>query len=175
MSLIKTTTTLIIFCLFITTIAYAKTAEAGNTKYELKDYKGAIKYYNKAIELNPNYADAYLHRGVAKRKTIEFIKKHPRGYKGIIQDYNKAIELNPNYAMAYSYRGDAKSNLQDYRGAIQDLNKAIELDPNLADAYFNRGIAKISLGQKDNGCLDLSKAGELGSAKAYEAIKEYCN
>jgi len=42
-------------------------------------------------------------------------------------------------------------------------------------AYYHRGLAKILLGQKDNGCLDLSKAGELGSAKAYEAIKNFCN
>jgi len=54
MSLIKTTTTLIIFCLFITTIAYAKTAEdyfkSGLDKHDLKDYKGAIEDYNKAEE-----------------------------------------------------------------------------------------------------------------------------
>jgi len=137
MSLIKTTTILIIFCLFITTIAYAKTAEdyfnSGNDKYDLKDYVGAI------------------------------------------QDYNKAIELNPKDALAYNGRGLAKEGLQDYRWAIQDYNKAIELNPNIAGAYLNRGLAKIYFGQKDNGCLDLSKAGELDYAKAYEAIKEYCN
>jgi len=62
--------TSVIILLFITTLAYAKTAEdylkAGNTKYELKDYKGAIKYYNKAIELNPDLAEAYYNRGIAK-------------------------------------------------------------------------------------------------------------
>ena len=46
MSLIKTTTTLIIFCLFITTLAYAKTAEdyleSGNAKYRLQDYRGSL-------------------------------------------------------------------------------------------------------------------------------------
>jgi len=54
-------------------------------------------------------------------------------------------------------------------------NKAIELDPKDTDAYSNRGVAKLILGQKDSGCLDFSKAGELGYAKAYEAIKEFCN
>jgi len=70
MSLIKTTTTLIIFFLFIITLVYAQTAEdyleSGNTKYELKDYKGAIQDYNKAIELDPKYAVTYYNRGVAK-------------------------------------------------------------------------------------------------------------
>jgi len=36
-------------------------------------------------------------------------------------------------------------------------------------------LAKLGLGQKESGCLDLSKAGELGSEKAYEVIKEFCN
>jgi len=70
MSLIKTTTPLIIFCLFITTLVYAKTAEdyfnSGYAKYGLKDYKGAIQDYNKAIELKPNYAKAYYGRGIIK-------------------------------------------------------------------------------------------------------------
>ncbi len=75
----------------------------------------------------------------------------------------------------YFDSGTAKAELQDNKGAIQDYNKAIELNPNDADVYYNRGAAKIMSGQKDDGCLDLSKAGELGSAKAYESIKEYCN
>jgi len=62
MRLIKTITTLIIFCLFITTLVYAQTAEdyfnSGNDKEDLQDYRGAIQDYNKAIELNPNYAVA---------------------------------------------------------------------------------------------------------------------
>ena len=57
MSLIKTITPLIIFCLFITTLAYSQTAEdyfnSGIAKYNLKDYSGAIQDYNKAIKLNP--------------------------------------------------------------------------------------------------------------------------
>ena len=70
MSLIKTTTTLIIFCLFITTLAYTKTAEdyfnSGYVKAELKKYREAIQDYNKVIKLNPKDFEAYNNRGLTK-------------------------------------------------------------------------------------------------------------
>ena len=38
----------------------------GIAKTELKDYEGAIQEYTKAIELNPQDAEAYFGRGNAK-------------------------------------------------------------------------------------------------------------
>ena len=39
---------------------------SGNKLHELKDYRGAILDYTKAIELDPKMGDAYYYRGVAK-------------------------------------------------------------------------------------------------------------
>jgi len=47
-------------------------------------YRDAIKDYNKAIELDPKYAEAYYNRGVVKAKL--------RDRWEAIQDYNKAID-----------------------------------------------------------------------------------
>ena len=157
--------------------------------------------YNKAIEINPNYADAYVNRGFIKEslgdcrgamqdynKAIEIdpnnseatysrgVRKFNLGdYRGAIQDYNKAIEINPNDVWAYNNRGVAKSHIEDYQGAIQDYNKAIEIDPKDAMAYYNRGIAKQIIKDKEEACLDWSKAGELGHPQAYDLIKQNCN
>jgi|TARA_B100000959_G_scaffold72699_1_gene77205 tetratricopeptide (TPR) repeat protein len=37
-------------------------------KYARGNYQGAIADYNKAIEINPQYANAYYNRGLTKRK-----------------------------------------------------------------------------------------------------------
>tara|TARA_B100000768_G_C10918627_1_gene224671 strand:+ start:204 stop:422 length:219 start_codon:yes stop_codon:yes gene_type:complete len=57
----------------------------GETKYNLKDYKGAIEDYNKAIEINPNYTYAYYNRG--------FAKYYLKDYNGACQDGRKAKSL----------------------------------------------------------------------------------
>ena len=50
----------------------------------------AIKDYNKAIQLDPELAEAYCNRGVAYEHTGEFERA--------IADHTKAIELQPHYA-----------------------------------------------------------------------------
>ena len=81
----------------------------GDAKLKLKDYKNAILDYNKAIELDPNYVDAYNVRGLAKYDL--------KDYGGAILDFNKVIELNnkgPYFlAGAHYNRGDAKRYLTD--------------------------------------------------------------
>ena len=49
--------------------------------------------FQKAIELNPNYAFAYVNLGAALRDQKDLI--------GAIGAYKKAIELDPKYVSAY--------------------------------------------------------------------------
>ena len=54
------------------------------------DNDGAIADYNKALEIDPKYSDAYNSRGLAKYE----LNDHP----GACVDFKKAIELGNEYA-----------------------------------------------------------------------------
>ena len=89
-------------------------------KSDKGDYYGAISDYTRAIEIKPNYPEAYLNRGLSKARLED--------YKAAIVDYNKAIEIKPNYALAYSNRAIAKE-LSGIDGCA-DARKAKELGYN---------------------------------------------
>jgi tetratricopeptide (TPR) repeat protein len=103
----------------------------GNNALENCFNELAIEYYQKAIDLNPNYAVAYCNMGAAYSDL--------NNYREAIRCCQKAIDLEPNYADAYCNMGSAYIPLQDYRKAIQYFQKAIDLNPNLAVAYSNMG------------------------------------
>jgi tetratricopeptide (TPR) repeat protein len=159
----------------------------GTAKYHVQNYQIAILDFDKAIELNPNFAAPYVNRGVSKKmlgryqeaiqdfdQAIELqsdfseaylnrgISKKVLGrYQEAIQDFDQAIKLNPNHFLFYYYRGSTKFQLDQYVTAITDLDKAIELNPADAESYLVRGSTKKYLKQYELAILDLNKAIEL--------------
>lgn len=141
-------------------------SKRGTLKYLNSDFSGAIKDYNKAIEINPKEKYVYYNRGSAKI--------YLEDYYGAIDDFTKEIKQNSDYAKAYYNRGWVKAQLKKYDEAIKDYDKTLKLDSKFSMALYYRGLSKILKGEKEAGCLDLSKAGENGYKKAYESIKLLC-
>lgn len=138
---------------------YAETAEEylqkGNADYHQGNLAQAISDYTKAIEINPNFADAYENRGLA-------YTRQRLNYTQAIADFTKAIEINPNYAEAYSNRGNAYIRQSSLPQAISDFTKAIEINPKFANAYYARSLAYYTTKEYDKAWIDVHKAEELG-------------
>ena len=79
----------LIVILFSISNCYSQTAETyfdrGVDKANLKDYRGAIADFTKAIELEANYAKTYFVRGRAKTNLQD--------YRGAIADYMECLPL----------------------------------------------------------------------------------
>lgn len=148
-------------------------------------YQVAIGQFTQAIQIDPQYAEAYYYRGAAYQglrmfdraiqdfnKAIFIDPVYVNAYydRGIIYhyglkvpelaifDYSQVIYLNPSDADAYSQRGDANSDLGDYSAAVQDYNSAINLNPNASEIYTKRGNAYCALGYYDLAVRDYNTA-----------------
>jgi len=88
--------------------------------YYLGDNQEAIACYDKAIEINPYYADAFYNKGMALSATSKFTEA--------ITSFDKAIEINPYYADAFYNKGMALSATSKFTEAIFSYEKTLEID-----------------------------------------------
>ena len=129
---------LIGFC-FFAPIVSAETAEEWEVKgidfLEWGEYEKAIECFDKAIELDPNDADAYNNRGVAYYNLEE--------YERAIEDYDKAIALDPNYAKAYENRRIAYARLG--QNISQNISQNILVESSLNYDINLNGSARATI------------------------------
>jgi len=93
----------------------------------------AIKYFQKAISLDPQRSDAYFEQGISYGQLENFIKA--------ITLIDKAIEMNPHNGLYYYGRARVYLLADKKEKAIEDFQKAAELDDEDAQNYLNT-IAK---------------------------------
>jgi tetratricopeptide (TPR) repeat protein len=98
------------------------------------DIRGAIRDLNQVIIIRPQFANAYLLRGLARFELND--------YASALRDFDQCIRFDAHNAYAFANRGIVKQKLEDYKGAIMDYDMALYLDPTMANTYMNRGIAK---------------------------------
>ena len=125
----------------------------GINKAKERDFKGALENFDRAIKLNPDYADAYNNRASVRHE----LGDDP----GAKKDYTEAILLNPDCAVAHNNLGIIFYNSDDYRGAQAHHTRAIQLNPGYAQAYNGRGFARLRLGDLQGALKDFTQAIEL--------------
>ena len=156
----------------------------GLTSYQKDEYEEAIKHYDQAIDIYPQFTENYNNRGITKDRLgrheeaiadyDQAIRINPqfaeayynRGttkdvlgrHEEAITDYDQAIRINPQYAQAYYNKGNAKDKLDEHEEAIADYDEAIRINPQYAQAYCNRGTVKLALGQYDDAIADYDQA-----------------
>lgn len=89
----------------------------------------AIQAYRKALEVNPDLADAHLNLGRLLHETTGAAAAEPC--------YRRALSVRPDDSTALFNLGVALQDLDRPHEAIEIYEKALELDPGLADAHFN--------------------------------------
>jgi tetratricopeptide (TPR) repeat protein len=120
-------------------------------EYNLKD---AMDAFNKAIELDPNFAMAYAGRAA--------IYCEWEMYEKALRESERAVKLDPNISFNLTVLGRSKIALGTVEEGIADLNRAIVLNPNNTHTYTNRSYGNFLLKKYDEALADANRAIELG-------------
>lgn len=93
--------------------------EQGYRQLQNRNYQGAIAEFNRAIQLDPNFKEAYSGRGLAQLQSGQV----PQA----LDSYNRILQLDPKSAIAYSGMALVRSRLGDERQAKLDTEKSASL------------------------------------------------
>ena len=128
-----------------------------------EDIGTARQLFEKAIEIDPHYASAYV--GLAKTRTwavnYGYTEFPNVVLKEALEVAKKAIELDASNASAHAELGYIYMRFGEYEIAERELQKAIQLNPNDWVSYRHMGAVLLYSGDPDH------------ALEWYEKVKEY--
>jgi len=97
--------------------------KTGIAYHQLLDLPNAKKYYEKAIKLDPKYAEAINNLGAVYYAV--------KSYRRAVEQYKRALRYSPESASIYSNLGTAYFARKQYPEASVAYEKALALDPDV--------------------------------------------
>ncbi len=163
--------------------------------------KDAEYYYSKAIELDPDYRQAYISRArfyVENRRLDDALRDIQSAVRlddgegdaymtrGIIHhlrnenvqainDFERAAQTERFALQAYSYIAKCNNALRDYNAAVEAADAGLAIDGDFLNLYVNRGVALLNLGKYHQAAEDfkrvIQKKNEVNTAAVEAAYR----
>lgn len=136
------------------------------------DLDKAIEEYDRAVQLDPNYALAYAWKARTLVDTISSGAlsgaRARQAFEQADAATGQAMRLAPNLAMTRIARGYLLMQRDfDWHGAEAELKRAVDLAPDDADALYMLGVARASQGDLPQAVELTRKALKLDPRNAY--------
>jgi len=129
---------------------------------KIEDIETAIDLYKKAVELDPDFAEAYARLAIAYRYTntlgntpVEYAKKMMR------ENIDKALLLDGNLGRAYDALGRLNLLSNEKESALEAFERAVELLPNDGDVLDGYHLALELNDRYEEGKIVQKKAYDL--------------
>ena len=136
----------------------------GTEQMLAKNFKEAIVFFKRALELNPDFSEACYNLGIS----YEELGKH----QDSVEALKRSITLAPDNAHAHYALGYAYYQLKRYKESIDAFERSIALKPNNAFALSKLGHAYLATGNKDKAQEQYNMLKTLNATLAEELNRE---
>ena len=131
----------------------------------------AIHYFEKAAELDPNYAGAWAALSAAYDLKGGFLSIPELSHKAV-EFAEKAVRINPRLSHAHQFLGGAYSTLGRYDEAIAAMSEAVRLEPNNAGAHGSLARAYwLGKGMIEEAIVELEHAVSINPQAGYSYLQ----
>jgi tetratricopeptide (TPR) repeat protein len=124
----------------------------------------AIRSFELALRLDPNYVEAWIKKGYAHF--------HLRDYSFAISSYDMALNIDPDNHEALNLKGLAYYKMNNYTKAIECCTKALDANPSDGLVWYNYACYLTLDGKIDDGMEALKRAIEIDISHAKKAVRD---
>ncbi len=130
---------------------YLKGRFAYGNSHTRADIEGSMVYFQRAIEMDPTFAPAYVGLAGVSNELGTVIVGAPPGQTRAkaISTVRKALELEPDLAEAHVLLAQVQQEQWHWADAEADYRRALELSPNDADAHAGLASWLMCQGRTD--------------------------